>query len=477
MTLPVNPLVVVGAGPAGLTVAHELARAGHRCVIFESESQPGGLARTIWRNGYGFDIGGHRFYTKSPRVHRLWAEVLENDFLKVNRLSRIYYNGRFFQYPLRPANALKGLGLFTSAAVVASYLKRKVRPLACEDYFEPYIINRFGDKLYSIFFRDYTEKVWGIPCSEIRADWASQRIQNLSLGEALRNAIFGESADGARSLIDQFHYPRLGPGMLWERMAEALISDGSPIHYQHPVVSIRHNGRDRIDAVTARRRDEPLEDTTVEKVEHLFSTMPLQLLLMQMSPAPPAAVLEAAQALRYRDFISVNLVLHGPNPYRDQWVYIHDPSVRVGRIQNFRNWSPDLVPPGETTGIGMEYFCNENDELWSMSDDQLCQLAADELRKLQLDGQCRITDAFVVRIKKAYPLYDANFDVNLRIIHDWLAMFENLTTVGRNGLHRYNNQDHSMIMAFEAVDTYLSPDKTQVFQPSTDGEYYESLIS
>lgn len=474
MTLPANPIVVIGAGPAGLTAAHELARAGRQCLIFESESQPGGLARTIWRNGYGFDIGGHRFYTKSPRVQNMWAELLGSDLLQVQRLSRIYYNGRFFQYPLRPANALKGLGLSTSVAVVASYFKRKLRPLPSESYFEPYIINRFGDRLYSIFFKDYTEKVWGIPCSKIRADWASQRIKNLSLGEALRNAIFGESADGARSLIDQFHYPRLGPGMLWERLADVLIADGNRIFYQHPVVSIRHNGRDKIESVTALGRGDTSREMTVKSVDHLFSTMPLQLLLLQMSPAPPAAVLKAAQALRYRDFISVNLVLHGPNPYRDQWVYIHDPSVRVGRIQNFRNWSPDLVPAGDTTGIGMEYFCNETDDLWSMTDEQLCQLAADELRHLQLDGQCRVTDAFVVRIKKAYPLYDAAFDANLRIIHNWLAPFKNLTTLGRNGLHRYNNQDHSMIMAFEAVDTYLATGKRHVFQSSADGDYFES---
>ncbi len=449
-------------------------KADRRCIIIERGDQVGGLARTLWHKGCGFDIGGHRFFTKVERVERLWRDLLGSDFISVPRLSRIHYKGRFFHYPLRPWNAFWGLGIGNSALVLSSYLWRQVRPLPREDFFEQYVSNRFGDRLYRVFFKTYTEKVWGIPCAEIRSDWAAQRIKGLCLMQAVKSAFFGDRGGKVKSLIDKFDYPRLGPGMLWERMADEIQQGGSRVMPGREVWRIDHDGAGRILRVMHAAADDDGGDLEEAVGEHYFSTMPLRTMLSRMNPPPPEDVLAAARALRYRDFITVNLVLSGGNLFPDNWIYVHSPEVKVGRIQNFRNWSRDLVPDAEHTGIGMEYFCFEGDDLWNMDDDAMIELARDELARLGLARDAKAISGFVVRVKKAYPMYDENFADNIAVIREWLDSFENLQQLGRNGLHKYNNQDHSMVTAMLGVENLLQKTGHDIWAVNTDGDYQET---
>jgi len=408
------------------------------------------------------------------RIQKIWVDLLGHDFIRVPRLSRIYYCNRFFNYPLKPLNALFGLGIVNSARVIASYAWRKIHPLPREEFFEQCVINRFGDRLYRIFFKTYTEKVWGIPCTEIRSDWAAQRIQGLSLVRAIWNAFRGNPDGNVKTLIDEFDYPRLGPGMLWERMEEKIVSAGNTIDKGREITRIDHNGDDLILRVIHASTDDP-NDLQEAVGSCYFSTMPLRTMLLRMNPAPPEKVLEAAMRLRYRDFITVNLILDDTELFPDNWIYVHSPKVRVGRIQNFRNWSKDLVPEAGHSNIGMEYFCFEGDALWSLSDDELKQLAQAELGELGLTKNANVVDGFVVRVKKAYPMYDEHFAENLAIIRQWISRFKNFQPLGRNGLHKYNNQDHSMLTAILAVENLVSNGHHDIWQVNTDTEYQETV--
>ncbi|MGI8908205.1 MAG: NAD(P)/FAD-dependent oxidoreductase [Candidatus Sumerlaeaceae bacterium] len=466
-----EPVVILGAGPAGLTAAYELLSHGQRSIVLERENQVGGLAKTVKYKGYGFDIGGHRFFTKLSRVDRLWREVLGADFIKVPRLSRIYYHGSFFHYPLKPWNAFFGLGVWNTVLVLGSYVRARLRPLPLEEYFDQYIINRFGRRLYEIFFRTYTEKVWGIPCSQIRADWAAQRIKGLSLVKAIRNAFFGSRNGDVKSLIEEFDYPRLGPGMLWERLEQRLNAGGAAVHLGREVHEISHDGL-RITAV-AHASTGTTEAQEKAVGAFYFSSMPLRTFVDRMRPSAPAEVIEAAHALRYRDLLTINLILEREGLFPDNWIYVHSPEVRVGRIQNFGNWSRDLVPEPHRTSIGMEYFCFEGDDLWTHTDEQLIELAKGELQQLGLADPENVLDGFVLRVKKAYPMYNGDFAHNLQVIRDYLKQFTNLQLLGRNGLHKYNNQDHSMLTAFLAVDNLMHGDEHDIWQVNSDSEYQE----
>lgn len=465
------PVVIIGAGPAGLTAAYELSKAGRSSIMIERDCQVGGLARTVWYHGYGFDIGGHRFFTKMDRVQKTWTELLGKDFIRVPRLSRIYYRNRYFNYPLKPWNALFGLGIINSVRVVASYAWRQVRPLPHEEFFEQYVINRFGDRLYAIFFKTYTEKVWGIPCTEIRADWAAQRIKGLNLLQAIKSAFIAESGSKVKSLIEEFDYPRLGPGMLWERMEDRAVEGGSQCLKSREVVRVDHDGN-KILCVAHAAVNNP-DDVQETVGSYYFGTMALRTMLSRMNPPPPPEVTAAAARLRYRDFITVNLILDDTELFPDNWIYVHSPKVCVGRIQNFRNWSKELVPEAGHTGIGMEYFCFEDDDLWSMTDEELIALAQAELRLLGLARKAHVTDGFVIRVKKAYPMYDENFAGNLGVIRQWIGQFTNLQQIGRNGLHKYNNQDHSMLTAMLGVQNLMDNAEHDIWMVNTDSDYQE----
>ena len=442
--------VIVGAGPAGLTAAYELARLGRPAVVFEADAIVGGISRSVVFQGCRLDIGGHRFFTKAREVEALWHEILGPDLLIRERISRIFYRQRFFDYPLRPANALKRLGLLESARVLASYVRSQLFPIADERTFDAWVSNRFGRRLFEIFFKTYTEKVWGMPCSTISSAWAAQRIKNLDLKTAVRNALLGNGTrDGAvvTSLIEQFYYPRLGPGMMWERCAALAEARGVPTHLQTRVVRVRHDDRRvtdvEVEDADGRRRN--------ESCDWLISAMPIGELVSVMDPAPPQEVRDAAAGLRYRDFLIVGLIVNRGDLFPDNWIYVHSPEVRVGRIQNFKNWSPEMVSGPGVSFIGLEYFANRGDDLWARSDDDLIRLGAAEAEAIGLFSASDVKAGTVVRMPKAYPVYDGDYAAHVAVLRNWLDRLPNLFPVGRNGQHRYNNQDHSMLCGLYAA--------------------------
>jgi len=464
--------IVIGGGPAGLTAAYELSKLGIGSTILEADRQVGGLSRTVNYRGYRFDIGGHRFFTKVPLIDQLWHEILGEDFMLRSRLSRIHYRGHFFDYPLKATNALAGLGPVEALIVGLSFTKAKMFPLADETNLEQWVANRFGHRLYEIFFKTYTEKVWGIPCTEISADWAAQRIKNLSLPEAVRNALFSthksKNGDVITSLIEQFNYPRLGPGMMWERCEEILERQGNPTVNGIKVDKVRHR-HGRVECVYGHTK----EGEQVEfNGDHFISSMPLRSLIRSLSPAAPDEVIAAANTLRYRDYLTVVLIAKREKVFPDNWIYIHSPEVKMGRIQNYKNWSPYMVPDQARTSLGLEYFLWDKDEEWGWSHERLVELGIKECSQLGLIERDEVEDGTVVRMKKAYPVYDQHYQNSLSIVRNYLETIENLQTIGRNGLHRYNNQDHSMLTAVYAARNIVG-EKHDVWAVNTEQEYHE----
>jgi protoporphyrinogen oxidase len=455
--------LVLGAGPAGVTAAYELARRGHAPLVVEAGNAIGGLARTEVRDGYRFDLGGHRFYTKSPEVEAIWHEVLGDELLRRPRQSRIYWRGRFIGYPLRGADVVRRVGPLEVLRSGSSYAAARLRRRREPETFEEWVIQRFGRRLFELFFRSYTEKVWGVPTSEIHAEWAAQRIRGLSLWRAVRGAV-GAGGDDARSLIEEFDYPRLGPGQMWERMAETVEARGGEVRLASPVTRIALN-EGGVCAVEAGG------DMVASRA--VISSLPLRTLVAIAEPLAPQAVRDAATGLRYRDFICVALVVEGAEPFPDNWIYVHDPEVAVGRIQNFRAWSPDLVPEPGRSCLGLEYFSFEGDELWSAADGELIARARAELERLGLVEADRFVRGHVVRVPKAYPIYDGEFEARVRTIRDWLDRIPGLQQVGRNGLHRYNNSDHSMLTAIRAVENLVDGRAHDLWDVNADGEYLE----
>lgn len=468
--------IIIGGGPAGLTAAYELQKQSNavRPVVFEAGRIVGGISRTESHNGYRFDIGGHRFFTKVPEVEAMWHEVLGDDFITRPRLSRIYYRDKFYAYPLKIFNALGNIGPYEAGRIMLSYLKWKVRPSKREDNFEEWVINRFGGRLYMHFFRSYTEKVWGLDPRLIRADWAAQRIKNLSLPKAVWNALTG--ANDTASLIEEFQYPRLGPGMMWEKTAARVQEAGGEVQLQSAVTRVYRDGM-RVTGVDVRSWDGAPDHTPVTthvRGDHFINTMALRELIHAFDPPPPEEVVEAADRLKYRDFLIVTLVLNKADPFPDNWIYVHSPKVKVGRIQNFRAWSPEMLADPDTASIGMEYFCQLGDGLWTMSDADLRDLAASELEQLGLGQASDVIDAAIIRQPKAYPVYDGDYQEALEVLSTWIGQLENFQTVGRNGLHRYNNQDHSMLSAMLAARNILGEDN-DVWTVNVDRAYHEEF--
>ena len=460
--------LVLGGGPAGLTAAYLLGRAGTSAVVLEAEDQVGGLAKTVCVDGYRFDLGGHRFFTKSSEVDALWHEVLGDEFLLRPRMSRIYWNKRYLDYPLRGPDVIRKLGPVELTRCMASYLRAAARRDKIDDSFEDWVSNRFGRRLFELFFKSYTEKLWGVPTTEIRAEWAAQRIRGLSFFSAAKAAFFGNKGNKVKSLISEFHYPRFGPGQMWEAMGDAIEEDGGVVRLSAPVERLELAG-DRIVEVEAGGISYTLPDGVI-------SSLPLRTVVEIASPAPPAAVREAARGLRYRDFLTVALVVDGQDLFPDNWIYIHEPGVRVGRIQNYRSWSPWMVPDPDKACVGLEYFCFAGDDLWTMDDDALVELAARELEQLGLAARAKVERGFVTRVPKAYPIYDTDYAERVATIRHWLDGVDNLQQVGRNGLHRYNNSDHSMLTAMRAVDNLLTGAQHDIWEVNAESVYHETDV-
>ncbi len=465
-------VVIVGAGPAGLTAAYELCKVSVPVTVFEADEVVGGLSRTVERNGFRFDIGGHRFFTKVERVQSIWREWLSEDEFPIRkRLSRIYYNGHFFDYPLRWSNALSGLGFIEALRCLGSYLWVKLRPPIDRDSYESWVASRFGWRLYNIFFAQYTEKVWGVPGSAITADWAVQRIRGLSLGKAVLSSIVsklpGVDLMTEPSLIHQFRYPLYGPGMMWERASQRVMQMGGNLVCGARVVRIDHEDG-LANHVVAIYNGEVLSCPA----RAVISSMPIAELLHVMQPPPPPEVLEAADGLHHRDFLTVALVVPESVGFPDNWIYVHDPTVLVGRIQNYRSWSEHMAPAGKTC-LGLEYFVNAGEGIWNMSDEELVELGKLELAALGIVKGHEVEGGYVVRVPKAYPLYDSKYHYNLEICKQWIAHHaSNVFPVGRNGMHRYNNQDHSMLTGVLAAECVMGA-RHDLWSVNVERSYHE----
>jgi protoporphyrinogen oxidase len=472
-------VAIIGAGPAGLTAGYLLAKNDVSATILEADpTYVGGISRTARYKGFHFDIGGHRFFSKSKAVEDLWDEILPNDMLERPRSSRIFYQGKFFAYPLRPFEALLNLGPFSSALCVLSWLKARLFPQPNPQNFEQWVSNQFGRRLFNIFFKSYTEKVWGMSCREISADWAAQRIKGLSLGSAIRNACLPRRSNRGRAsviktLIDSFRYPRKGPGMMWETAARKFESLGGALLMGCQVNSCEY---DELSGSWKVQFSDPQGRAQLVEAEHVISSAPMRDLIRGLSPAVPRRVLDAAERLKYRDFLTVMLIVRAADAFADNWIYIHDPSVRVGRIQNFRSWSPEMVPDPDKASYGLEYFCFEGDGLWASRDVDLLELAQRELIQIGLTRPGDVIDGCVVRQRKAYPVYDDDYARQVAIIRTELDQhYPNLHLVGRNGMHKYNNQDHAMMTAMLCVENILAEEQLyDLWQVNSDAEYHEA---
>jgi len=466
-------IAVIGAGPAGLTGAYLLAKAGHEVTVFEKDAKyVGGISRTETYKGYHFDIGGHRFFSKSKEVEDFWTEILGDEMLERPRSSRIYYNHKFFSYPLVASEALFKLGVIKSALCVLSYMKAKAFPVKNPANFEDWVTNNFGKRLFNIFFKTYTEKVWGISCKEISADWAAQRIKGLSMSSAIKNALFKPKVTSdkdkvIKTLIDTFRYPKLGPGMMWEACVKKIEQLGGKLVMGKAVNDIYQKDNSSWSV--------KLGDDIIGGFDHIISSAPMRELVPHIHPQVPQNALDAASKLGYRDFITVVLILKDQQRFSDNWIYIHDASVKVGRVQNFKSWSPYMVPDETMACYGLEYFCFEGDGMWDSADEHLIELGKTEIEQIGLANATDIVDGYVVRQKKAYPVYDQNYKAHVQSIREALKNYKGLHLTGRNGMHKYNNQDHSMMTAMLAARNIIAGKELyDLWQVNEDAEYHEA---
>ncbi len=476
----VADVAIIGAGPAGLTAAYLLTKQGYKVTVIEKDERyVGGISRTVEHEGFRFDIGGHRFFSKAKEVVDLWNEILPDDFIQRPRMSRIYYEGKFYSYPLRAFEALFNLGIFRSTLCMLSYAKAKVFPNKAVHSFEDWTVNQFGHKLYSIFFKTYTEKVWGMPCDEMSSDWAAQRIKGLSLGAAVIDGLKRSLGlnrrpnDGmeTKTLLETFRYPRQGPGMMWEAARDKVVAGGNHVLMGHSFKQLSEDQRTGRWKLTATKAD---GGTVTINAAHVISSAPMRELSARIHPLP--ATLPEASDLKYRDFLTVALMIQSDDLFPDNWIYIHDSKVKVGRVQNFRSWSPEMVPDKALACVGLEYFCFEGDGLWSSSDVDLIALAKSEMAILGLCDPDDVVGGAVVRQEKAYPVYDDAYAANVEAMRSELeARYPALHMVGRNGMHRYNNQDHAMMTAMLTVKNIVAGARVyDIWGVNEDAEYHES---
>ncbi|PPD46589.1 MAG: FAD-dependent oxidoreductase [Methylocystis sp.] len=474
--------VIIGAGPAGLTAGYTLAKHEREVLVLEQDpAYVGGISRTANYKGFLFDIGGHRFFSKSKEIVDLWNEILPDDFLERPRLSRIYYRGKFYAYPLKAFEALKNLGVFESALCMASFAYAKAFPVKDARTFHEWVRNQFGERLFGIFFKTYTEKVWGMGCDEISADWAAQRIKGLSLGAAIIDGLRrslglrkGDAgANGAKTLIESFRYPRRGPGMMWEACARKMQEMGGRLLMGRSVDGLHYDDTTKLWTVRATNAQ---GESETFRARNVMSSAPMRDLVDAIEPRPLS--LFNARDLKYRDFLTVVLIGRPQDELPDNWVYIHDPSVKVGRVQNFKSWSPEMIADGVSTCLGLEYFCFEGDGLWSAPDGELIELAKREIGQIGLMNPDDVFDATVVRQAKAYPVYDEAYAQNVETIRrEIAARFPTLHCIGRNGMHKYNNQDHAMMTGMlSALNIIRGEEVFDVWQVNEDAEYSEAGV-
>jgi protoporphyrinogen oxidase len=472
-------VAIIGAGPAGLTAGYLLTKQGYSVAIIEKDTRyVGGISRTVEHEGYRFDIGGHRFFSKSEQVVNLWNEILPDDFIQRPRMSRIYYEGKFYSYPLRAFEALWNLGIVRSTLCMASFAKAKAFPKKDVKSFQDWTTNQFGHKLFSIFFKTYTEKVWGMPCDEMSADWAAQRIKGLSLGAAVLDGLKRSLGLNKRpnngmqtkTLLETFRYPRLGPGMMWDAARDKIVAAGGQVLMGHAMKQLASDGNGGW-RLAATRED---GGETMIRARHAISSAPMRELAARLHPLP-ATTIEASR-LKYRDFLTVALKIRSEELFPDNWIYIHDSKVQVGRIQNFRSWSPEMVPDESVACVGLEYFCFEGDQLWAATDDELIALATKEMGILGLVSAEQVIGGVVVRQEKAYPVYDEEYAANVDAMRQELEVsFPSLHLVGRNGMHRYNNQDHAMMTAMLTVENIVAGERIyDIWCVNEDAEYHEA---
>lgn len=458
---------IVGTGPAGISCAYQLVKRNIYVDVYESASIVGGMAKTIELWGQKVDLGPHRFFSSDPRINQLWLEVVGNDYEMVDRLTRIYYKKKFFYYPLKPFDALLKLGFFESARCLFSYVKEKISPTEQDGTFENWVVNRFGRRLFEIFFKAYTEKLWGISCRELDSDFAAQRIKKLSMYEAIKNAIIGGKNNEHKTLVDQFAYPIDGTGAVYQRMAKYVQKHNGNVFCSTPVRRVINENNTVVAIETV--------DGKTEYYDHVISTMPITQLIKGFSDVPPE-ILELTEILRYRNTILVYLWVDRDNLFSDNWLYIHSSDLLMGRMTNFKNWVPTICKGQSDTILALEYWCFDNNELWVMDDEKLISMAGAEVKKTGLLNGAKILDGYICRISKSYPVYYKGYREQLKKIEDYLDTIDNVTVIGRSGSFKYNNQDHSILMGILAAENISDGAKHDLWNINTDDEYQESSV-
>jgi len=455
---------VIGAGPAGITAAYRLTKAGITVDLYEASGSVGGLAKTIDLWGMKADIGPHRFFSHDTRINSLWLEVVKQDYSMVQRLTRIYYRGRFFHYPLRPVNTLGELGFSEAARCMASFAWQRISPVKLNGSFENWVVQRFGKRLYEIFFKTYSEKLWGISCAELDDDFAAQRIKKLSLAEAVSNAVFPSKKNSHHSLVDTFAFPSGGSGMVYNRMAEAIREGGNRILLNTPVARVVTSGGQLKGIETAGKN--------FIACDRVISSMPINQLVARLDEAPEE-IRQAAGELKFRNAIMVYLLVEGNDLFPDNWMYIHSPDLKTGRITNFRNWSPAMHGGRNDTILMMEYWCYPEEDFWNNKEEDLVELAMKELKQTGLAGSRKVLDGFVLRIPKCYPVYRIGYRNRLKPVEQYLRTIKDLQVIGRFGAFKYNNQDHSMLMGLLAAENITMNANHDLWAVNTDYDDYQ----